>query len=141
MRKFVLIIAFSVIPLFSQGLPPPVPSRYITDDYGPRNLEGAYDWHGGIDYRARPGTEIRAVEGGNIAFIRSGGRGGWRIRVHGAHAYWTYMHMFSNGSNPTSGNWEARMATLENPDDSAQTSNRRIFIFGAIEIEIEQKEY
>ena len=116
MRKFALLIAPFAILLFSQELPPPVPSRHITDDYGPRNLEGDYDWHGGIDYRASAGTEIRAVEGGNIVFIRSGGRGGWRIRIRGAHAYWTYMHMFSNGSNPTSGDWEAIRDTLIDPN-------------------------
>jgi murein DD-endopeptidase MepM/ murein hydrolase activator NlpD len=92
-RVIVLIISFSLFPilLFSQELPPPVPSRYITDDYGPRNLEGDYNWHGGIDYRADTGTTITAVEGGNVVYIRpySQPGGGWRIRIHGDQAYWT----------------------------------------------------
>lgn len=70
MRSFVFLISIFAISLFSQELPRPVPSRYITDDYGPRNLRGAYDWHSGIDYRADTGTTITAVEGGNIVYIR-----------------------------------------------------------------------
>jgi len=117
MRKLVLIIAVFVTSLFSQELPPPVPAPvHITDDYGPRNLSGEYDWHGGIDYRASPGTAIRAVEGGEISVIDRGSRAGWYIRIHGAHAYWTYMHLFSDNSNPTSGNWEAIRDTLIDPN-------------------------
>ena len=64
-REIVLIISFSLlaIQLFSQELSPPVLSRYITDDYGPRNLEGDYDWHGGVDYRADTGTTIKMGSG------------------------------------------------------------------------------
>jgi len=130
MRKLVLIIAVFVTSLFSQELPPPVPAPvHITDDYGPRNLSGEYDWHGGIDYRASPGTAIRAVEGGEISVIDRGSRAGWYIRIHGAHAYWTYMHLFSDNSNPTSGNWEAVRDTLIDPNTGQPNPSAPVPIF------------
>ncbi|MEO0293961.1 MAG: M23 family metallopeptidase, partial [candidate division WOR-3 bacterium] len=126
MRKIILFLSIFTLSLFSQELPPPVSDPHITDDYGPRNLRGVYDWHSGIDYRASVGTTVRAVEGGQISILDRGKRAGWYIRIHGAHAYWTYMHLFSDNSNPSSGNWEARMATLENPNNPLEIYNRYV---------------
>ena len=127
MRKLILLISYLSVSLFSQELPPPVSNPHITDDYGPRNLRGSYNWHGGIDYRAMVGTEIRSVEGGQISVLDRGSRGGWHIRIQGAHAYWTYMHLFSDDANPRSGNWEAVSDTLIDPN-TGEIEESYIFI-------------
>lgn len=132
MKKMLFFFVLT-LSLFSQTLDPPVTAE-ISSDFGPRNLGSSYNWHKGIDYPVGRGTEVQAVEGGEIREIsyESHGpgeiRGGWHIRIGGSLATWCYLHLFSDNSNPISGNWEVRMATLENPDDSAQTSNRHIFI-------------
>jgi hypothetical protein len=129
MRKISIILFAFTLVLFSQTLNPPVTGP-ISSDFGPRNWDG-YDWHKGIDYSVGSGTAVSAVEGGNIEFIHSsvdGDAGGWRIRIHGSLAYWTYMHLFSNNPNPTSGNWEAGSVTLEDPDGQYPNRNRYVFI-------------
>ena len=74
-----------------------VPNLQITSDWGWRNLEGASNFHGGMDIDATAGTEVRAIETGeivNIASGNSGGANGVKIRVgNQIHNYCTSIQV------------------------------------------------
>jgi len=132
MKRLILLLTGVVLTLYSQNLQPPVTGD-ITSDYGPRNWNG-YNWHIGIDYHANMWTEVRAVEGGDIVYIRYDNpydEAGWRIRIRGDSATWTYMHLFQNSTNPISpdNGYEARWATLVDPSGQHSPENHYIFIF------------
>ena len=131
MRRVFFAVFYLTGLLLAQSFERPVPYD-ITSDFGPRNLAGAYDWHWGIDYGAPMWTSVEAVEGGTITLINyEEGGAGWYIRVDGDSAYWTYMHLYEDGANPRSpdNRYEARIATLVNPNNPQQTSGSYVFIF------------
>jgi hypothetical protein len=74
----------------------------ISSDYGPRILDGSFDFHSGIDYASPMGTDVKAVEAGIISEI--GYRefnGGHYIKVKGdAHGLWSYAHLFNDDELP-----------------------------------------
>ena len=129
MKKILFIQLFILIAIsiFSQTLEPPVTAN-INSDYGPRMLTN-YDWHKGIDYLCEAGTNIEAVEGGNIAEIdcwEGNKNGGYIIRVSetSGNRVWTYMHLFNDNTNPTSGDWEARSVYLVDPQRCVKSAMR-----------------
>ena len=127
-RIFIFIfLSLTFIKLFPQDLEPPV-SAGITSDYGPRNL-GGYDWHWGIDYGSSIGTDIHAVEGGDINLIRRYNTGGWCISIDGNSGYWYYFHLFSDSDNPRSGNWEAKSVYLVDPQTGQNNPNNQVYVF------------
>jgi hypothetical protein len=132
MRKAVFFFVLS-LSLFSQTLEPPVGGE-ISSDFGPRNL-GDYNWHEGIDYSVGEGTEVQAVEGGEILEINyqahqpNRASGGWHIRIRGELATWSYLHLFSDDANPASGNWEAVSDTLIDPNTGQPNPPNPVYIF------------
>jgi len=67
-KLFAVLVIILSISLFSQTLNSPV-SDAICSDYGPRYINSKYNWHGGIDYLSPAGTDVNAVEGGNVSVI------------------------------------------------------------------------
>ena len=132
MKKLVFFFVL-ILSVYSQTFEPPVNAE-ISSDFGPRNLPG-YNWHKGIDYLVGEGTEVRAVEGGEILEIdyepfNSGDvSGGWHIRIEGDSATWCYLHLFSDNSNPTSGVWEVVRDTLIDPSTGQPSPSAPVPIF------------
>ena len=58
---FIILFILSTVSIFCYQWP--TVDKYITSDFGPRLIDGSWDFHEGIDIRAPVGTEVYAVEG------------------------------------------------------------------------------
>lgn len=76
----------------------PTKSVYVTSHYGPRTLNGKYDYHIGIDLRAAVGTDIYAADGGKVIYTGYLGSYGYLIRIrhdNGDETYYAHMSKIS----------------------------------------------
>jgi murein DD-endopeptidase MepM/ murein hydrolase activator NlpD len=68
----------------------------IASGFGPRTIEGSYEYHPGIDIAVPEGTPIRAALSGTVAFTEpeaeSGGYGNYTCIDHGAGLSTCYAH-------------------------------------------------
>jgi len=68
----------------------------IASPFGPRTLEGSYEYHPGIDIAVPEGTPIRAALSGVVAFTEpeasSGGYGNYTCIDHGGGLSTCYAH-------------------------------------------------
>jgi len=68
----------------------------IVSGYGPRTINGAYEFHPGVDIAVPSGTPIRAAASGTVAFTEpesaSGGYGNYTCIDHGGGLSTCYAH-------------------------------------------------
>lgn len=98
MKKLALIfglLTYSTAPVFAtQGY-----SWTVTDDFGPRLLSTAFDFHNGVDFSAASsnsddGVIFESVEAGTITFIGSFGSSIWGASINGgANRTFSYLHI------------------------------------------------
>jgi len=81
--------------IFDGTLTWPTPARTITDGFGPRVLRGQDDFHSGIDFPVRAGTEVRAVLPGRLHLVGydPGGFGNFVVLDHGDGLFSLYAHL------------------------------------------------
>ena len=76
----------------------------ITSGFGPRTIEGHYEYHPGIDIAVPEGTPIRAALAGTVAFTEaeaeSGGYGNYTCIDHGGGLSTCYAHQSAFAVNP-----------------------------------------
>lgn len=76
----------------------------IASGFGPRTIEGSYEYHPGIDIAVPEGTPIRAALAGTIAFTESeaesGGYGNYTCIDHGGGLSTCYAHQSAFAVNP-----------------------------------------
>ncbi len=79
----------------SAQIAPPFSNASIVSDFGPRKGAASF-FHGGLDYAQTPESDIEAIEGGVVLFVRGndGDPGGWRMKVSGnqTNRDFFYMH-------------------------------------------------
>lgn len=74
----------------------PFPPSMVTSEYGPREvtIEGASEFHEGIDFGAAEGTPIPSAGAGRVTFAAPNGGYGNHVRIdHGRGLVTTYSHM------------------------------------------------
>lgn len=74
----------------------PLPPSKVSSEYGPREvtIEGASEFHEGIDFSADEGTPIPSAGAGRVTFAGPNGGYGNHVRVdHGRGLVTTYSHM------------------------------------------------
>jgi murein DD-endopeptidase MepM/ murein hydrolase activator NlpD len=73
----------------------------VVSGFGPRTIEGSYEYHPGIDIAVPEGTPIRAAAGGSVIFTEpeasSGGYGNYTCIDHGGGLSTCYAHQSSFG--------------------------------------------
>lgn len=81
--------------VFDRELAWPTPARAITDGFGPRVLRGKDDFHSGVDFPVRSGTEVRAALPGRLYLtgFDPGGFGRFVVLDHGAGLFSLYAHL------------------------------------------------
>jgi murein DD-endopeptidase MepM/ murein hydrolase activator NlpD len=76
----------------------------IASGFGPRTIEGSYEYHPGIDIAVPEGTPIRAALTGTVAFTESeaesGGYGNYTCIDHGGGLSTCYAHQSAFAVNP-----------------------------------------
>jgi len=76
----------------------------IASGFGPRTIEGHYEYHPGIDIAVPEGTPIRAALAGTVAFTESeaesGGYGNYTCIDHGGGLSTCYAHQSAFAVNP-----------------------------------------
>lgn len=76
----------------------------IASDFGPRTIEGHYEFHPGIDIAVPEGTPIRAALAGTVAFTESeaesGGYGNYTCIDHGGGLSTCYAHQSAFAVDP-----------------------------------------
>ena len=76
----------------------------IASGFGPRTIEGSYEYHPGIDIAVPEGTPIRAALPGTVAFTQSeaesGGYGNYTCIDHGGGLSTCYAHQSAFAVNP-----------------------------------------
>jgi murein DD-endopeptidase MepM/ murein hydrolase activator NlpD len=76
----------------------------IASGFGPRTIEGHYEYHPGIDIAVPEGTPIRAALAGTVAFTESeaesGGYGNYTCIDHGGGLSTCYAHQSAFAINP-----------------------------------------
>lgn len=76
----------------------------IASGFGPRTIEGSYEYHPGIDIAVPEGTPIRAALPGTVAFTQSeaesGGYGNYTCIDHGDGLSTCYAHQSAFAVNP-----------------------------------------
>jgi peptidoglycan DL-endopeptidase CwlO len=76
----------------------------IASGFGPRTIEGHYEYHPGIDIAVPEGTPIRAALAGTVAFTEaeaeSGGYGNYTCIDHGGGLSTCYAHQSAFGVSP-----------------------------------------
>lgn len=65
-------------------------SIYITSYFGARTLNGAYDYHYGIDFRAAVGTSVYAADGGKVIYAGYMGSYGYLVKIQHDNGDVTY---------------------------------------------------
>lgn len=81
--------------LWTEKFTPPLKEIHVTSDYGYSRKTGAYSIpHKGVDYRAKEGTEIMAINRGVVRFTQTLRNHGKTIVVdHGQGVMSFYLHM------------------------------------------------
>jgi len=128
-----LVFFMGVYSIFAQSIPAPW-LWDISSDFGPRLLNGVWDFHEGIDYNpvvgdGDLGTPIPAVEGGNIVAIANRGKF-YNINIVGelTDDIWLYGHIFRVSEHRING-WELRFnAELVNPNSPSDVKKGNIII-------------
>ncbi len=76
----------------------------IASGFGPRTIEGSYEYHPGIDIAVPEGTPIRAALSGTVAFTEpeasSGGYGNYTCIDHGGGLSTCYAHQSAFAVSP-----------------------------------------
>ncbi|HEY2479493.1 MAG TPA: M23 family metallopeptidase [Solirubrobacterales bacterium] len=76
----------------------------IASGFGPRTIEGHYEFHPGIDIAVPEGTPIRAALSGTVAFTESeaesGGYGNYTCIDHGGGLSTCYAHQSAFAVDP-----------------------------------------
>ncbi len=76
----------------------------IASPFGPREINGSYEYHPGIDIAVPEGTPIRAALAGTVAFTESeaesGGYGNYTCIEHGGGLSTCYAHQSAFSVNP-----------------------------------------
>ncbi|MHB0886878.1 MAG: M23 family metallopeptidase [Bacillota bacterium] len=81
--------------VFDQPLAWPTPARTLTDGFGPRKLDGADNFHSGIDFPVPAGTQVRAVLPGKVHMVGydPAGFGRFVVLDHGNGLFSLYAHL------------------------------------------------
>ncbi len=74
----------------------PLKSVYVTSKYGPRTLNGKYDYHYGVDFRASNGTSVMASDGGKVIYAGKMGSYGTLIKIEHDNGNVTYYAHLSS---------------------------------------------
>ena len=74
----------------------PLKSVAITSSYGSRYLNGAYDYHLGVDLRASSGTSVYAADGGKVTSAGYMGSYGYLVKIQHDNGDYTYYAHLSN---------------------------------------------
>ena len=69
----------------------------ITDPFGPRDQNGTYDFHAGLDFATPIGTKVRAIKAGTVektvAWDGKDSTGNWVLIDHGGGEKSAYLHL------------------------------------------------
>lgn len=92
---------------------PTVSNAIMTSPFGPRELEGKYSFHNGIDYAWNEGSPVFAADGGICTFAGWYGGGGYTVKIdHGNGIETVYMHMPYGGIKVSVGSKVSKGQTI-----------------------------
>ncbi len=74
----------------------PLKTLYVTSSYGARTLNGKYDFHYGVDFRAATGTSVYASDGGKVIYAGTMGSYGKLVKIEHDNGDVTYYAHLSS---------------------------------------------